>query len=109
MKTFLPQIIGVAAAGPGMGAVQSTFSVVLNFSGRPFSVEAPLKFGPRQCGQFSARAVSKLRTVTVEIKPSHRPARSICGLGYTSLAWQTSRFEPVSHAVRRSLRLEAGA
>src|SRR5262249_15533891 len=55
MKICGPQTIGVAAALPGMGAIQTTFSLLLKVSSRLCSEEEPLKLGPRQCGQFSAR------------------------------------------------------
>jgi len=53
-KTLSSQTIGVAALGPGSGAAQTTFSVLLHDSGSPLSVLDPLKEGPRHCGQFSA-------------------------------------------------------
>src|SRR3954464_12343877 len=60
-KTWLPQMMGELAAGPGMGALPATFSVFDHLAGRFFSVVEPLKKGPRHCGQFSARAAEQLR------------------------------------------------
>src|ERR1041385_4275636 len=54
MNTASPQMTGVEPLGPAIGAIQSTFSVLLNFSGKPVSGLVPLKFGPRHCGQFAA-------------------------------------------------------
>src|SRR5215471_19454508 len=53
-KMRLPQMIGVAPVLLGMESFQMTFSVVLQRSGRSFSLLVPLRFGPRHCGQFSA-------------------------------------------------------
>src|SRR5688500_1724239 len=53
-NTRSPQITGVAAPGPGGVTTHLTFSVLLNFSGRPFSGLEPLCEGPRQLDQFSA-------------------------------------------------------
>jgi hypothetical protein len=55
----LPHTTGVAPLGPGIGALQATFSVRLKVAGRFFSVVEPSKFGPRHCAQFSARRVGK--------------------------------------------------
>ena len=52
-------MMGVAALGPGIGALHVIFSVLLNFAGNPSASVAPLKFGPRQFGQSSA---CKLKT-----------------------------------------------
>ena len=46
--------MGVAAEGPGRAAAHFTVSVFEKFSGRFFSLDEPLKFGPRQCGQSAA-------------------------------------------------------
>jgi hypothetical protein len=40
---------------PGIFSFQATFFVSLHSAGRPFSLEMPSFFGPRHCGQFSAR------------------------------------------------------
>jgi hypothetical protein len=45
---------GVAPLGPGIGAVQAMFSVLLKVSGKPVSELEPSKFGPRHCGQLAA-------------------------------------------------------
>src|SRR5687767_2442309 len=59
-NTRFSQITGVAAAGPGVTKAHLTFSVLLNFSGSPFSGLEPLCDSPRQLGQFSAcRDVAK--------------------------------------------------
>src|SRR6266404_4824365 len=55
-KTESPQIIGVAADGPGNAADHLTFCVLENSTGRFFSLLDPLKYVPRQCAQFSASA-----------------------------------------------------
>src|SRR5437016_5861462 len=55
-KMLLFQIIGVAPVLLGMANFQATFSVVLQWTGRFFSLLMPFAPGPRHCGQFSARA-----------------------------------------------------
>jgi hypothetical protein len=48
---------GVAALGPGKSMCQIAVSFD-HEDGNPLSFDEPLKFGPRHCGQFSARAVA---------------------------------------------------
>src|SRR5689334_13662923 len=55
-NTRSPQPIGGPGLGPGLGAVQATFVSLSILSGSPAASPAPLKCGPRHCGQFSARA-----------------------------------------------------
>jgi hypothetical protein len=47
-------MIGVAADVPGKSVAHFTLLVFENSLGRFCSVLEPLKFGPRQCPQFSA-------------------------------------------------------
>src|SRR5262249_54861479 len=54
-KMLLPQMMGVAPVLLGIASFQTTCSVVLQRSGRSFSPLMPFRFGPRHCGQFSAR------------------------------------------------------
>ena len=54
-KTESPHTTGVAPLGPGIGVTHATPSVLLQVSGKPVSVVEPLKAGPRQWPQFSAR------------------------------------------------------
>ncbi len=56
-----PQTTGVAPAWPGSGSRQATFCVRLHRIGTFFSLEMPLLVGPRQLGQFSARAADDIR------------------------------------------------
>src|SRR5262245_30963634 len=56
MNTRSPQTIGVELPDAGSGTFQRTFSSRLQVVGRPVSVECPWPVGPRQAGQFSARA-----------------------------------------------------
>src|ERR1035438_3262405 len=58
-NTLLPQTIGVAPDLAGISSFQAMFSVVLQCSGRSFSVLMPFKEGPRHCGQFSASVGSE--------------------------------------------------
>src|SRR2546421_5683172 len=53
---LLSQIIGVAPVLLGMANFHATFSVVLQWTGRFFSLLMPFAPGPRHWGQFSARA-----------------------------------------------------
>src|SRR6185295_4191643 len=53
-KMRLRQIIGVEPLKPGIATFQTTFSSVVHFTGRFFSLLIPLRAGPRHCGQFSA-------------------------------------------------------
>ena len=46
----------LAPAWPGSESRQAKFSVCDHFAGSPVSALMPLFFGPRDCGQFSARA-----------------------------------------------------
>src|SRR5437870_1287721 len=55
-KTRLPQTTGEEFPGPGSATRQRTFSFVLHFSGRFFSLETPVPSGPRQPGQLAAEA-----------------------------------------------------
>ena len=50
------QTAGVAPLKPGSGATHATPSVLLHWTGNPFSVVEPFKYGPRHWGQFSARS-----------------------------------------------------
>src|ERR1039458_3096524 len=58
-NTLLPPTIGVAPDLAGISSFQAMFSVVLQCSGRSFSVLMPFKEGPRHCGQFSASVGSE--------------------------------------------------
>jgi hypothetical protein len=58
-KIRSPHTAGVAPPGPGNGNRHATFSVFDHFVGVFVSFEMPLFFGPRHCGQFSARTVLK--------------------------------------------------
>src|ERR1041385_6963891 len=69
-KMRLPQMIGVAPVLLGMESRQTTFSVVLQRTGRSFSPLVPLRFGPRHCGQFSASIGKAIASV-----PSARDRR----------------------------------
>src|SRR5258708_39973787 len=66
-NTFAPRMIGVEALGPGMVAVQRAESFD-QAEGKPFSLDDPLKWGPRHCGQSSAEALRPA---------SDRPSRRI--------------------------------
>ena len=55
-KMRSPQTMGVELPGSGSGMRQRTFSVLLQFKGRFFSVEMPSAFAPRQAGQLAAQA-----------------------------------------------------
>jgi hypothetical protein len=68
MKTRSRQTTGVELPRSGKGTRQQTFSLVLQWSGRFFSVERPLPSGPRQPGQFAAEADM------VNPTPSHKTA-----------------------------------
>jgi hypothetical protein len=46
-------MIGDEMPNPRMDAFQATFSVLLQVTGSPFSVDTPVEEGPRQLGQFS--------------------------------------------------------
>jgi hypothetical protein len=61
-KMRSPHTIGVEPALPGNGVRHATFSVLLQVAGRPVSLLTPSLFGPRQRGQFSARAGVKNRS-----------------------------------------------
>src|SRR6185369_9345209 len=50
------QMIGVEPLQLGSAVFQTTLSSVVHLSGRFFSLLVPLRFGPRHCGQLSARA-----------------------------------------------------
>ena len=73
-KTRSPQTAGVAALGPGRGVTQTTFSVLLQFSGRPVSGLEPFIDGPRHWGQSSARAVIARDASTAEATPASESA-----------------------------------
>src|SRR6516165_8686369 len=53
-KMLFSQMIGVAPVLLGIASFQTTFSVVLQRTGRSLSPLTPFKLGPRHCGQFSA-------------------------------------------------------
>ena len=61
MKTRSPQTIGDACPSPGTSAFHATFFVALHWVGRLVSLEIPCPVGPRNCGQFSARAAVAVR------------------------------------------------
>ena len=50
-KMRSPQTMGVELPASGSGTRQRTFSSLLHFTGRFFSVEMPSAFAPRQAGQ----------------------------------------------------------
>src|SRR5687767_15901148 len=54
--------MGVEPLQPGIATFHATFSSVVHFAGRFFSVLTPLRFGPRHCGQFSARTCDEARS-----------------------------------------------
>ena len=66
-NTLSSQTIGTAALAPGRFAAHTTFSVGENFVGRFVSSVKPLKFGPRNCAQFSANADEEISTKTMMI------------------------------------------
>src|SRR6188508_2994656 len=49
---------------PRTADFHATFSVSLQRSGNPVSVDTPVVDGPRQCGQFSARMPVAERTIS---------------------------------------------
>src|SRR6185369_7787276 len=49
-------MIGVEPLQAGIASFQTTFSSVVHFTGRFFSLLTPLSDGPRHCGQFCAAA-----------------------------------------------------
>src|ERR1700682_6007776 len=53
-KIASSQMIGVAPLQLGIGAFHVTFSVVVQWVGKFFSLLTPFKVGPRHWGQFSA-------------------------------------------------------
>ena len=53
-KTASPQTAGVEAPSPGSSLFHATPSVGEKTEGKPVPVDDPLKWGPRQFGQFSA-------------------------------------------------------
>ena len=63
----LPQMMGVAPDLAGIASFHEIFSVVLQWSGRSFSVLIPFREGPRHCGQFSAMAGSAMAARTKAI------------------------------------------
>ena len=77
MNTRSPQMIGLAADGPGNWIDHFTLSVLENFVGRPVSGEEPLKSGPRHCGQFSARAGKSRKKTIVETRADGTAARDV--------------------------------
>jgi hypothetical protein len=66
------QKIGVAPPGPGKAVRQTTFSVLLHFSGTSFSRLTPSCRGPRHCGQFSAAAPEVTAISTSKTRPTVR-------------------------------------
>src|SRR5579871_591422 len=48
-------MMGVAPLQAGRGSFQVTFSSADHLTGKPVSEVVELRFGPRHCGQFSAR------------------------------------------------------
>src|SRR3954449_9055647 len=58
VNTRSPHTIGLACPSPGRSALHRTFSRPgpPHFSGNPFSAVYPRPVGPRNWGQFSARA-----------------------------------------------------
>src|SRR5688572_4203679 len=63
------QMIGVDPLHSGIASFQATFSSVVHFTGRFFSVLMPLSDGPRHCGQLSARAEMKVnRTIARNLR-----------------------------------------
>src|SRR5687767_328312 len=63
MKMRSPQMIGVDEPLPGNGSVQTMFFLSLQEVGNFFSLEMPSLCGPRQLGQFSARAMELTETI----------------------------------------------
>ena len=72
-NTVSPQMIGVAAAQLGSFVRQTTFSVVLQVTGRLDAELVPSRFGPRHCGQLSpaaAKAGTSISTSNNRFIPS---------------------------------------
>src|SRR5688572_8188570 len=90
-NTRSPQINGVAADEPGRATAHFTPSVLLNFSGRPFSGLEPLCSGPRQLAQFSARSAVAEKSRRNGIR--NRIMMSVprqCGLNFPFLKRETA-------------------
>src|SRR5437870_13540563 len=60
-------MMGVAPVRLGIASFHAMFSVLLQRTGRFFSVLVPFRNGPRHCGQFSANA-DKANTLTHKIE-----------------------------------------
>src|SRR6516162_3475962 len=58
-------MIGVDAVLLGMASFQATFSLVLQWTGRFFSVLKPLRNGPRHCGQSSVNPGSEKAAMNI--------------------------------------------
>src|SRR6185312_3288053 len=56
------QITGVEPLQLGNASFQAMFSSGDHFHGKSFSLLMPFKFGPRHCGQFSARTIANTPT-----------------------------------------------
>src|SRR6266446_10391185 len=67
MKIVFSQMIGVEAPQEGSFVRQTTFSVSLHVTGRSCAAgAAPVKFGPRHCGQLPGSGPAERRaTATV--------------------------------------------
>src|SRR5687767_5392617 len=70
-KIWLRQTIGVEPLHPSIATFQATFSSVVHFTGRFFSLLTPLSAGPRHCGQFSAEALFSKKPIARKI-PTRR-------------------------------------
>src|SRR5690606_17907327 len=71
-KMRSPQTTGEEWPVPGMAVFQVTFSVSDHFRGKPFSALVPSPRGPRQAGQFSARAAGREASSQSEATASDR-------------------------------------
>src|ERR1700676_3161000 len=73
MKIVLSQMIGVEAPQEGSFVRQTTFSVSLHVTGRSCAAgAAPVKFGPRHCGQLPSSGPPK-RWATATASHTARP------------------------------------
>src|SRR5688572_1093342 len=79
-KTVSFHTIGVAPLRLGIGIFHAMFSplAVDHLTGSPFSLDMPVSFGPRHCGQFSAESAATAPTTSTR-------ARTPCPFGVWSL------------------------
>src|SRR5687767_14255324 len=65
-----PQAIGDDHPCPGITVFHATFSVVLQFSGRPAASDTPVEPGPRNCGHPSTRLLPDCCPASTSLRAS---------------------------------------